>query len=75
MKKKVPAAFDETGLMAALERALGDTKKFRLATRDIDKLKALREEQNFSKSEASAGNAAHEGAFLASHYIVISDLD
>ena len=71
---EAPRGFDETGLMAALERALGDTKKFRVATRDLDKLKALREEQKFSGSDASAGNAAHEGQLLASHYIVIPTL-
>lgn len=74
LKKTVPASFDETGLMAALERALGDTKKFRVATRDVDKLKALREEQAFSSSSASAGNAAHEGELLASDYVVIPTL-
>jgi hypothetical protein len=74
LKKTVPDSFDETGLMAALERALGDTKKFRVATRDIDKLKALREEQAFSSSGASAGNAAHEGELLASDYVVIPTL-
>lgn len=73
-RKTVPDRFDETGLMAALERALGDTKKFSVATRDLDKLKVLREEQKFSRSEASAGNAAHEGELLATHYVVIPTL-
>jgi len=63
--------FNETGLLAALERALSDTKKFRLATRDTDKLKLLRNEQTLSKSDASAGNAAHEGELLATDYLVI----
>ncbi|MGI9491571.1 MAG: CsgG/HfaB family protein [Geminicoccaceae bacterium] len=64
-------SFDETGLMAALERALSDSRKFRVATRDTDKLKVLRNEQKFSKSDASAGNAANEGELLATNYVVI----
>lgn len=73
-EKTVSGHFDGTGLVAALERALGDTRKFRLATRDKGKLKSLREEQAFSQSEASAGNAAHEGELLATDYVVIPTL-
>ncbi len=63
--------FDETGLMSAIERALSDTKKFRVATRNPEILKVLREEQQFSSSGASAGNAANEGELLATNYVVI----
>lgn len=73
-KKKVSSNFDGTGLIAAFERALGDTRKFRVATRDKAMLKSLREEQVFSKSKASAGNAAQEGELLAVDYVVIPTL-
>ncbi|MGI9438042.1 MAG: hypothetical protein ACR2Q4_24970 [Geminicoccaceae bacterium] len=63
--------FDETAFLTSIERALKNTRKFRIATRDQAKLKVLREEQKFSKSAASAGNAAAEGQLLAADYVVV----
>lgn len=63
--------FDKTILAEQLERALRDTRKFRVVSRDKAKLEAVLDEQDFSQSEASAGNGAAEGELLATNYIVI----
>lgn len=50
-----------SSLIADVENAIRNGRKFELLTRRAAQLKAIREEQQFAKSELSAGDAAKEG--------------
>lgn len=69
--EKTKGRFDETAFLASLEAALNHTRKFRVVTRNKKKLGALRAEQTFAQSSASAGNAADQGQLLAAGFVVV----
>jgi len=58
-------------LWGELERSLQNGRKFAVVTRDSSKMKALMNEQAFSKSEASRGNAATPGLMDATNFLVM----
>lgn len=51
----------KSSLVADVENAIRNGRKFELLTRRAAHLKAIRDEQNFAKSDLSAGDAAREG--------------
>ena len=63
--------FDRAVLAENLERAVRDSRKFRVVSRNQEKLDILLEEQEFSQSELSSGNAAGGGQLLATNFVVI----
>lgn len=58
-------------LLAKLEEALLATKRFDVLSRDKKELSSLRDEQQFSASSFSKGQAAKSGELLAANYIII----
>lgn len=70
----VNKAFNSKELLSILETSLNATRKFDIVSRDKAKLKVLREEQEFSKSEFSAGNAAFTGHLKAANFIVFPSI-
>ncbi|MGI9498536.1 MAG: hypothetical protein ACR2P3_00735, partial [Geminicoccaceae bacterium] len=63
--------FDKNVFVAALERSLRNTRKFKVVPRDQAKLDILEVEQDFALSPDSAGNAAADGVLLAVDLVVI----
>ena len=63
--------FDESVFVAALERSLRSTRKFRVVPRDQTKLGILEVEQDFAESVDSAKNAAADGKLLAVDLVAI----
>ena len=60
----------KSSLIADVENAIRNGRKFELLTRRASHLKAIRAEQNFAKSELSAGDAAEEGALSNAQSLV-----
>ncbi|WP_417832797.1 hypothetical protein [Terasakiella sp.] len=58
-------------LHSELERSIQTTRKFAVVTRDKQKMSALMEEQAFSQSAVSRGNAAQSGRLDAANYKVM----
>lgn len=60
----------KSSLIADVENAIRNGRKFELLTRRESHLKAIREEQKFAKSDLAAGDAAHEGKFSNAQSLV-----
>lgn len=58
-------------LVAQIERSILATRKFEVLTRDAAKLGAIIDEQKFSKSPLSKGDAAKGGSLEAAHYLIL----
>lgn len=68
--KNVAASFNKDEFVARLQSALLATKRFDVLTRDKSQLSVLRDEQEFSASSFSSGNAAESGQLDAANYII-----
>lgn len=64
-----------SALLAELEASLQGTRQFNVLTRQKEKLEALLDEQDFSKSGVSLGNAAESGFLEAADYLVMPSID
>jgi len=58
-------------LLAEMEASLQAARKFEVLSRDKSKLVAIREEQKFSNSSLTKGNAAQEGGIENANFLVI----
>jgi len=58
-------------LLAEMEASLQAARKFEVLSREKSNLIAIREEQEFAKSDLTKGNAAREGALENADYLVI----
>jgi hypothetical protein len=58
-------------LLAEMEASLQATRKFEVLSRNKAALSAVREEQEFAKSDLAKGNAAQEGVLENADYLVI----
>ena len=57
-------------LQEELEKALINIRKFNVVTRSKEKMESINQEQNFSSSSMSSGNAAQKGGMDAANYLV-----
>ena len=62
---------DQPKLLAEMEASLQATRKFRDLSRNKAMLSAVRDEQDFAKSDLTKGNAAKEGMLENADYLVI----
>ena len=60
----------ESSLIANIENAIRNGRKFELLTRRADALAEIRKEQEFAKSGLAAGDAAHEGQLSYAQSVV-----
>lgn len=60
----------ESSLIANIENAIRNGRKFELLTRRADALAEIRKEQEFAKSGLAAGDAAHEGQLSNAQSVV-----
>ena len=58
-------------MLAEMERAIAETRKFQLVSRTTSKLKAIRDEQKLAKSTLARGNAAQEGNLSNANYLIL----
>jgi len=63
--------FNSSILVAEMESAIRNTRKFDIVSRRKDVLAIIRKEQQFAKSDLAKGNAAKEGKLENVNYIVI----
>lgn len=71
VSKASQSRLDKHKLLDAMERALLSVRKFDLVSRRKTVLKDVREEQQFAKSDLSAGDAAREGKLQNADYLVL----
>lgn len=58
-------------MLAEMERAIAETRKFQLVSRTQSNLKAIRDEQKLAKSKLARGNAAQEGNLSNANFLII----
>jgi hypothetical protein len=61
-----------TTLLDEMEASIQKNRKFSLVSRKASVMKDIREEQQFSNSELSAGNAAVEGQMKNANFLILS---
>jgi hypothetical protein len=61
-------------LLAEMEASFLATRKFNVVTRNKSSMQAIREEQKFSESELSAGDAAEPGGMKNADYLVLPEV-
>jgi Flagellar assembly protein T, C-terminal domain/Curli production assembly/transport component CsgG len=71
VSKSVHNSLDLPKLLAEMEASLQSTRKFEVLSRNKSMLSAVREEQEFAKSDLAKGNAAQEGMLENADYLVI----
>lgn len=64
----------QSSLLTDIENAIRNGRKFELVTRRMDKLQAIRKEQQFAKSGLAANNAAAEGQFDNAQSLVVVEV-
>ncbi len=71
VKKYVRKYLNLPKLLAEMEASLQAARKFEVLSRDKSSLRAIREEQQFAKSDLTKGNAAQEGALENVDYLIL----
>ncbi|MBI9076131.1 MAG: hypothetical protein JEZ02_12030 [Desulfatibacillum sp.] len=74
VKEQVQKHLDSNLLLGELETAVQRTNKFQLVPRQKKTLQAIRKEQKFANSSATAGDAAFEGQFSNADYLIIPEV-
>lgn len=74
LSSKNTTYLDTNLIYKELEAAIQSTRKLTVVTRDKEVLDAIREEQNFSQSGASAGDAAFEGQLKNAAYLCFPEI-
>ncbi|MBV1877799.1 MAG: hypothetical protein KUG79_09180 [Pseudomonadales bacterium] len=71
VEKWVAPLLDIGLLQAEMEASFTATRKFRVLSRNVSSLKAIRAEQKFSGSELASGDAAASGEISNANYLIL----